>query len=85
MKLINRLVKKKSRSEQMDHRTGLILGLLTSTNDFTFSELEMVQILNDTRRRFCQDLKNKKSECLSKSLEMQQKAEELQSVIDFVE
>lgn len=79
------ILKKKSRSEQMDHRTGLILQLLTSTNDFTFSELETVQIMNDARRRLVQDLKNKKSECLSKSVEMQQKAEELQSVIDFVE
>lgn len=85
MKILNRLVKKKTRSEQMEHRTGLILQLLTSTNDFTFTELENVQMMNDARRRYCQELKNKKSECLSKSLEMQQKAEELQSVIDFVE
>lgn len=83
--MIFNFLKKKTRSEQMEHRTGLILQLLTSTDDFTFSELETVQILNDSRRRYCQDLKNKKSECLSKSVEFKQKAEELQSVIDFVE
>lgn len=83
--MIQKIFKKKTRSEQMEHRTGLILQLLTSTNDFTFSELETVQIINDARRRLVQDLKNKKSECLSKSVEFKQKAEELQSVIDFVE
>lgn len=76
--------RKKTREEQMAFRTSAILTELTSKNDFEFTDLETVQILNDVRRRFIEHLNQKKIECEGKSLEFSQRANELQNVIELI-
>lgn len=76
---------KKTREEQMQMRIDSLFSDLTSDIEFEFTELELVQILNDLRRKFSDNLVNKKSECFSKSVEFQQKAKEIQNALDILE
>lgn len=78
-------LKKKTREEQVEHHTKSIVSVLLNENEFSFSELELVQIMNDSRRIFYNELKRRKSDCISKSLEFQQKSESIQKAIDLIE
>jgi hypothetical protein len=76
--------KKKTRDQQIEKRVESVFSELTSDIEFEFTELEIVQILNDVRRKLDNSLKNKKSDCLSKSTELVQKSTEIQSAIDLL-
>ena len=78
-------IKKKTKEEQMEARVASVLAELTSGIDFEFTELETAQILNDVRRKYAESLNLKKSDCLSKSTELHQKAKELENVLQFIE
>lgn len=78
-------IKNKTREQQMQKRADSVFSELTSNVEFEFTELELVQILNDLRRKFSDNLVNKKSACFSKSVEYQQKAKEIQNALDILE
>jgi len=76
---------KKTREEEINHRIDSVFTELTSEVDFEFTELEIVQILNEVRRKLGENLRLKRSESLSKSVEFNQKAKELENVIDYIQ
>jgi hypothetical protein len=78
-------LRKKTREEQIQKRLDSVFSELTSEIEFTFSEIEIVQITNELRRKLNERLLNKKSECYSKGVEYQQKAKEIQNALDFLE
>lgn len=77
--------KKKTREEMMQQRTNFVLSQLLSTADFEFTDLETVQILNSVRLKLHENLNQKRSESLSKSTDLNQKAKELKNVLDLLE
>lgn len=77
--------KKKTPEEKQERRAKELLTLLLSDTDYSFTDLETVQIINDVRRLYAQHLQNKRSENLSKSTEHSQKAKELENVMQFIE
>ena len=78
------LFKKKTREELINKRVENVLIELTSDIECSFTELEQVQILNEVRRRFAEKLEVEKSECLSKSTDLQVKAKEISNAIDYL-
>lgn len=78
------LFKKKTREELINKRVENVLTELTSDIECSFTELEQVQILNEVRRRFAEKLEVQKSECLSKSTDLQVKAKEISNAIDYL-
>ena len=78
------LFKKKTREELINKRVENVLTELTSDIECSFTELEQVQILNEVRRRFAEKLEFEKSECLSKSTDLQVKAKEISNAIDYL-
>lgn len=78
------LFKKKTREELINKRVENVLIELTSDIECSFTELEQVQILNEVRRRFAEKLEVQKSECLSKSTDLQVKAKEISNAIDYL-
>lgn len=76
--------KKKSREELILSRVDAVFEQLTSNVECEFTELEIVQIANEVRRKLNNSLKNRKSDCLSKSTEFSQKSLEIQSAIDLL-
>lgn len=77
--------KKKTKEELMQKRALNVLSELTSDIETSFTELELVQILNDVRRKFAEYLENSKSDNISKSVEFQQKAKEIQNALEYLE
>ena len=75
---------KKTREELIYKRVENVLTELTSDIECSFTELEQVQILNEVRRRFAEKLEVQKSECLSKSTDLQVKAKEISNAIDYL-
>ena len=78
------LFRKKTREELINKRVENVLTELTSDIECSFTELEQVQILNEVRRRFAEKLEVQKSECLSKSTDLQVKAKEISNAIDYL-
>lgn len=78
------LFKKKTREELINKRVENVLIELNSDIECSFTELEQVQILNEVRRRFAEKLEVQKSECLSKSTDLQVKAKEISNAIDYL-
>ena len=78
------LFRKKTREELINKRVENVLIELTSDIECSFTELEQVQILNEVRRRFAEKLEVQKSECLSKSTDLQVKAKEISNAIDYL-
>ena len=78
------LFRKKTREELINKRVENVLIELTSDIECSFTELEQVQILNEVRRRFVEKLEVQKSECLSKSTDLQVKAKEISNAIDYL-
>lgn len=77
--------KKKTQEEKMAKRVSNVLAELTSDIESSFTELEQVQILNEVRRLFAEHLSNSKNENISKSVDFQQKAKEIQNAIEYLE
>lgn len=77
--------KKKTKEEEIQHRVDDLFMKLTSDADFSFTELETVQIINDVRRKLHEFLSNKKSDFHSKSVEFQQKAKEIEMALEYFE
>lgn len=78
-------LRKKTKEEQIDKRVGDVMQVLTNSNDFEFTDLETVLILNNVRRKFHEHLENKKSECYSKSVDFQKKAKEIENALSLFE
>ena len=78
------LFRKKTREELINKRVENVLTELTSDIECSFTELEQVQILNEVRRKFAEKLEVEKSECLSKSTDLQVKAKEISNAIDYL-
>lgn len=79
------ILKKKTREEHIEKRTESVLAELLGTAEFYFTDLETVQVLNNVRRRLCDILEVKRSELMEQSVNSSQKAEELKSVIKYIE
>lgn len=77
--------KRKSKDEQMQFRSNELINLLNSESDYTFTDLEKVQITNEFRRKLAESLQNKRNDNLSKSTEHQQTANELENIMQFIE
>lgn len=80
-----KFLKKKTDEEKRKHRVDELFLKLTCDNDFKFTDLEHVQIVNDLRRKLHESLVEKRSECLSQSTEKQQKAKEIENALSFIE
>lgn len=78
------LFKKKTREELINKRVENVLTELTSDIECSFTELEQVQILNEVRRRFAEKLEVKRTECLSKSTDLQVQAKEISNAVEFL-
>jgi hypothetical protein len=78
------LLKKKTREEIVIGNTELLIGTIVNSDD-NLSELEMVQILNNARRSLSDYLKQKKNESLEQSCNFSQKANEIQTALDYID
>lgn len=78
------LFKKKTLGQKITSRIESVFFELTSEIEHKFSPLEIVQILNEVRRKLDENLCNKKSETLSKITECQQTANDIQNAIDYL-
>ena len=72
-----KLFKKKTDEEKIQHRVNELFLKLICDNDFRFTELEEVQIYNKLGEKLKLYLQDKESENKSKSIEHQQKANEI--------
>lgn len=72
-----RLFKKKTDEEKINHRVNELFLKLRCDNDFTFTELEEVQIYNKLGEKIKLYLSEKATENKSKSIEHEQKANEI--------
>ena len=71
--------KKKTKVEKMAFRVNAVLSQLTSESDFSFTDLETVQILNEVKRKYIEKLKQDREYFIDQSIQMQQKADELKT------
>lgn len=78
-------LKKKTREEHIEKRIESVLAELLGTAEFEFTDLETVQIINNTRRRLCEHLEAKKSDLIDQSLIKSQKAKEIGNAIEYLE
>lgn len=69
--------KKKTKEQEMQHRIDDVFMKLTSDADFSFTELEVVQILNGVREKLNIHLSDKISDNKSKSIDHEQRANEI--------
>ncbi len=72
-----KLFKKKTEEEKINHRVDELFLKLICDNDFKFTELEQVQIVNKLVEKTRFYLEEKASENKSKSIEHEQKANEI--------
>lgn len=79
------LFKKKTPEEKQERRAKELLTLLLSDTDYSLTDLETVQVMNNFRGLYANHLQNRRSEHLSKSTEHSQKAKELENVMQFIE
>ena len=77
--------KKKTIEEQIEYRSEYVFTQLTSTVDFEFTELETIQILNNVRRKLVDNLTNKKSDYMEKSVANSQKVKEIDNAMQYLE
>lgn len=78
------LLKKKTREEQVLNKTEKVFAHLTNDADFEFTDLEVVQIMNNTRRRLSEHLKIKRANSLEQSVSFNQKAIEIKNALDYI-
>lgn len=79
------LFKKKTREEQVLEKTEKVFALLTNDSEFEFTDLEIVQIMNNTRRRLSGHLQEKKDDALEQSVSFNQKASEIENALKYIE
>lgn len=65
--------------------TALLNGYDSGFTSGTFSDLETVQILNSLRRKYSEHLENKKSEAMERSVNENQKANEIKDALSYLE
>jgi hypothetical protein len=79
------LFKKKTREEHIQKRTEAVFTVLLGTEEFEFTDLETVQILNNLRRKLSEHLEAKKDEFMEQSVNSSQKAKEIDRVMKYIE
>lgn len=79
------LFKKLTKEQQQEKRVSELMASLTSDVEFEFSDLETVQIINMLRRKYSDYLENKKSEAFERSVNENQKANEIKEAISYLE
>lgn len=83
------IFKKKPREERIDQevikRTESTFAELTSSIEFEFTELEIVLIANNLRRKLSDHLKNKRDSNIELSVNHKQKASEINSALELIE
>lgn len=79
------LFKKKTREEQVQDKTEKVFALLVNDADFEFTDLEVVQIMNNARRRLSGHLQEKKADALEQSVSFNQKASEIENALKYIE
>lgn len=79
------MFKKKTKEQQIEFRVNEVFLHLTKDSDFTFTELETVQILNSVRRMAVYYLEAKQGNCMEQSVHFQQRAAEIKSALELIE
>lgn len=79
------MFKKKTKEQQIQFRINQVFHCLTSDNDFTFTELETVQILNAVKLRTGEYLIAKQNDCLQKYKQYDEKADEIKNALNAIE
>lgn len=79
------LFKKLTKEQKQEKRVSELMGSLTSDVEFEFSDLETVQVLNMLRRKYSDYLENKVSEAFERSVNENQKANEIKEAISYLE
>ena len=79
------IFKKKTREEQIEKRTESVFAGLIGTAEFEFTELEIVLIANNLRRKLSDHLKNKRDSNIELSVNHNQKAIEINNALELVE
>jgi len=85
MNIIERFFPSKTRAEHVIDKTEKVFTLLTNDLDCDFTDLEVVQILNNTRRKLSSHLKEKKSESMEQSVNFNQKASEIDLALKYID
>lgn len=88
--MLKSIFKPETREQLQEKRTNEILNALLIGYDSgftsgTFSDLETVQILNSLRRKLSEHLETKKSEAMQRSVNENQKANEIKEAISYLE
>lgn len=78
------IFRKKTREEKINLRVENVLTELTSKIECEFTELETVQILNETRRRLSEIIENKEQKCISNITDNNQKIKELRQASEYL-
>lgn len=79
------IFKKKTREEQVLDKTEKVFALLINDAEFEFTDLETVQIMNNTRRRLSEHLQKKKADSIEQSVSFNQKAIEIKNALDYID
>ena len=77
--------KKKSRELKIEIHTKAVLNNLIYDSELVFTHLELVQMSNDLRRLLFKFINDDKLECMSKSLEFNQKASDIEKSLELME
>lgn len=79
------MFRKKTKEQQIEFRINQVFHNLTSDSDFTFTELETVQILNNVKLKLGEHLESIHNDCLQKSKQYHEKADEIKNAMDAFE
>lgn len=79
------LFKKKTREEHIQKRVESVLAELTGEAEFEFTDLELVQIINNVRHGLVERLEAKKGHFMEVSVNNQQSAKEIASALEYLE
>lgn len=77
--------RKKTREEHIQKRTESVLAELLSNVEFEFTDLELVQIVNNVRRGLADKLKAKQASYIELSVNNSQVAKEIGQALEYIE
>ena len=77
------MFRKKTKDQKIQFRIEEVFLHLTKSSDFTFTELETVQILNSVKRKAYEYLSEKKADCLDEVTKQTQKANEIKAALEL--
>ncbi len=82
--MIKELFKKKTREERVLQRTQSVFLELISDTEFEFSDIEIVHIINNVKRKLMGHLNQKQIEFKNKSIKYTEKSLEINLAIELI-